>query len=54
MPMFYLDHDMMPYKMRCFYENMLGFVLGDKHDRWMLGFVLVDKHDKWVLEFVMW
>ena len=33
MPMFLLDHDMMPYEMRCFDENMLGLVLVGKHDR---------------------
>ena len=33
MPMFYFDHDMMPYEMRCFDVNTLGFILVDKHDK---------------------
>ena len=42
-PMFYLDHDMMPYEMNA------RVVLVDKHDRWILGFELVDKHDRCML-----
>ena len=39
MPMFYLNHYMMPCEMRCFDKNILGFVMVDKHDTCLLEFL---------------